>query len=162
LAKAATFCSASAASMIALSSMALAADRPLGCYTRTYDAAHLREHRGQQVRRLWVHLGASPYNSKETLFGMHVWIRGKLQIWRAGGHCEPETNGWRCRPDTDGASILLLTLKGGKLHLSNPGQLKIFDDVTGPDLNEMLLGKPGDALFQLQPGRASVCKVSRS
>ncbi len=151
-----------AAGTIAPASVALASDRPMGCYSRTYDAAHLHDKPGQHVRRLWLYVGVSPYNSAETIFGMHVWVRGKLQIWRAGGLCTPTPGGWNCRPDTDGASELVITSNGGALRLSNPGKLKVIDDVTGPDLNDMLLGGPGDSVFLLHPAPALVCKGSHS
>lgn len=152
----------SAASAIALTSTVIASERPLGCYVRTYDAAHLRDKRSQQVRSLWFHVGVSRYDFRQMEFGLNVWVRGKPQIWRAGGLCEPDANGWRCRPDTDGASELLITLKGASMHLSNPGRLKISDDATGPDLNDMLLGPPGDSLFVLQRTRDIVCKRART
>ena len=152
----------SAASAIVLTGTADASEGLLGCYARTYDAAHMRNNRSQQVRRLWLHVGVSRYDAGKMEFGLNVWVRGKPQIWRAGGLCEPDANSWRCRPDTDGASELLITLKGASMHLSNPGRLKISDDETGPDLNDMLLGPPGDSLFVLQRARDIVCKRARS
>ncbi|MDB5641092.1 MAG: hypothetical protein JWN07_409 [Hyphomicrobiales bacterium] len=133
-----------------------------GCFTRTYDTVHLQQHRTQQVRRLWLRIMPSRYDAKATEFGMNVWLRGKPQIWRAGGLCDATENGWSCRPDTDGASMLLITRQGGKLRLDNPGKLKISDDVTGPDLNDALIGGPGDSTFDLQPAAASACKDKRS
>lgn len=138
-----------------------AAAVPLGCFVRTYDAAHLRDHRGQQVRRLWIRLENSRYDADETDFGMNLWVRGMPQTWRAGGRCEPNGNGLRCRPDTDGASELLITMTGTSLRLINPGKLKIFDDATGPDLNEKLLDGPDHSAFLLAPVQDAVCKDTR-
>lgn len=151
----------SAAGLMGLAHIATASERPLGCYACTYDAAHLRDNRNQQVRRLSLHVGVSPHGSQKMEFGLQVWVRGKPQIWRAGGSCEANASGWRCRPDTDGASELLITVKGANIQLSNPGKLKIFDDETGPDLNDMLLGASGDSFFLLHPARDTVCKSTR-
>lgn len=136
-----------------------AAAPPLGCFERTYDAAHLRKHPGQQVTRLWLRIGAAD----DTIgFSMNVWIRGKRQVWRAGGTCTPSGDGWMCRPDTDGASPLAITRQGKTLRLDNPGTLKIEDDVTGPDLNDAILAGPGDASFVLRAASDRLCKDTRA
>jgi hypothetical protein len=128
---------------------------PLGCFVRTYDAAHLRNHPDQQVTRLWVRIG--PFGDR-IFFGMNIWLRGKRQIWRAGGPCVPSGDGWTCQPDSDGASPLIITRKGATLRLDNPGSLKIEDDVTGPDLNDAMLAGPGDASFALRSAADRFCK----
>ncbi len=147
-----------AAGMASCAGLAAAADMPLGCFGRTYDAAHLQSHQGQQVRRLWLRIEASRYDAGKIDFGMNVWVRNKPQDWRAGGRCEPGDAGLKCRPDTDGASELLVTLEGGNLRLANPGRLKIYDDVTGPDLNDMLIGGPEDSVFLLRAMPDTACK----
>jgi hypothetical protein len=134
---------------------------PLGCFARTYDAAHLRDHRGQQVRRLWLRLETSRYEAGKIEFGLTVWLRGQPQAWLAGGRCEPDPIELRCQPDTDGASGLLITRAGRNLRLSNPGKLKIFDDVTGPDLNDRLLSGPDHSTFLLSPAPDATCKDTR-
>lgn len=151
----------SVAWMASFVSLAAAAQTPLGCFSRTYDAAHLRSHRSQQVQRLWIRLETSRYDPGKIDFGMNLWVRSQQQIWRAGGRCEPSGKGLRCQPDTDGASELLITLEGRNLRLTNPGKLKIFDDVTGPDLNDRLIGGPGDSTFLLPAARDAVCKDAR-
>lgn len=138
-----------------------AAAVPLGCFARTYDAAHLRDHPGQQVRRLWLHLETSRYEAGKIEFGLRIWLRGKRQAWRAGGRCEPDPVELRCLPDTDGASGLLITQVGRNTRLSNPGRLKIVDDVTGPDLNERLLGGSDHSTFLLSPAPAAACRDTR-
>lgn len=147
----------SAAWMASSASWAVAAEIPLGCFSRTYDAAHLRSHRSQQVHRLWIRVEKSRHDPGKIDFAMNVWIRSEQRIWRAGGRCEPSGKGLRCQPDTDGASELLITLAGRNLRLTNPGKLKIFDDVTGPDLNDRLIGGPGDSTFLLPATRDAVC-----
>jgi hypothetical protein len=147
-----------ATSLLTLAGMAVAAERPSGCFARTYDAGHMRDHPSQQVRRLWISLEASRNDPGKAEFGLQLWLRGKRQVWRAGGPCEPSATGWSCQPDTDGASKLLITMADGRLHLANPGRLQVFDDRTGPDLNTAHLGHPGDAAFSLLPARAAICK----
>jgi hypothetical protein len=144
--------------MVSLAGVASSAERPSGCFARTYDAAHMRGHPKQQVRRLWIEIKDSPYDAGKTIFGMNLWLRGKPQIWRAGGVCEPDGQGWTCQPDTDGASKLLVAFRSGQLRLINPGMLKIEDDETGPDLNDVHLRGPGDFSFLLRQGPGSVCK----
>ena len=152
---------ASAVWLASFGSLAAAA-QTLGCFSRSYDAAHLRKHPGQQVQRLWIRVEASRYDPGKLDFGMNLWVRNQKQIWRAGGRCEPAGKGLRCQPDTDGASALLITLEGRNLLLTNPGKLKIYDDVTGPDLNDRLIGGPADSSFLLPAARDSVCKDTRS
>lgn len=152
-----------AATLLSLSSVMASAGAhaaskaPIGCFVRAYDSAHLRDHRSQQTRRLQIRVEPSPHDFGKTDFGMIVWIRGKSQAWRAGGRCEPDPKGWRCIPDTDGASPLFLTPVGRNLRLANPGSLKVSDDVTGPDLNDTSLGAPGDVSFLLMPAKSSAC-----
>lgn len=146
---------------VLLSGTPVAARSLLGCFARTYDAAHLHLHLDQQVQRLWLRVEKSRYDSGKIDFGMNLWIRGRQQIWRAGGRCEQSAEGLSCQPDTDGASGLLLSLEGRNLRLTNLGKLKIFDDETGPDLNEKLIDGPGDATFLLRPARGAVCNTSR-
>jgi hypothetical protein len=121
----------SAAWLASFTGLAAAAQIPLGCFSRTYDTAHLRNHRSQQVQRLWIRIEESRHERGKIDFGMNLWLRGHQQIWRAGGRCEPNGTGLKCQPDTDGASELLITLEGRNLRLTNAGKLKIFDDVTG-------------------------------
>lgn len=135
-----------------------AAQRPIGCFARTYDAGHMRGHSHQQVRRLWVRLEDSPYDSGKTIFSMNLWIRGHQQTWSAGGLCEPDGNGWICHPDTDGASKLLLSKRNRDLRLVNPGRLKIEDDRTGPGLNTVNLSGPGDFSYVLRSSGDAACK----
>lgn len=142
-------------------SSAVAAQMPLGCFSRTYDTAHLRSHRSQQVQRLWIRVETSRYDPSKIDFGMNLWVRGQQQIWRAGGRCEPSGRGMRCQPDTDGASEFLITLEGRNLRLTNSGKLKIFDDITGPELNDRLIGGPGDSTYLLPATPAAVCKDPR-
>ncbi len=141
-----------------LAGTATAAPKASGCFARTYDAAHMRDNRSQHVQRLWLRLDHAESEPGKASFGMQVWVRGKPQIWRAGGQCERAGESWICEPDTDGASRLLLQLREGKLHVANPGKLKIQDDRTGPDLNDMNVGGRADAAFVLRPARTSICK----
>lgn len=150
----------SAAWLTSFGSLAAAA-RTLGCFSRSYDVAHLRKHPSQQVQRLWIRVEASRYDPGKIDFGMNLWVRNHKQIWRAGGRCEPAGKALRCQPDTDGASELLIRLEGRNLHLTNPGKLKIVDDVTGPDLNERSIGGPGDSTFLLPATRGIACKDAR-
>ncbi|RDJ27007.1 hypothetical protein DWF00_08290 [Bosea caraganae] len=151
----------SAAWMASFGSLAVAAQMPLGCFSRTYDTAHLRIHHSQQVQRLWIRFEESRYDPGKIDFGMNLWVRSQKQIWRAGGRCKPSGRGLRCQPDTDGASELLVTLEGRNLRLTSPGKLKIFDDVTGPDLNERLIGGSADSTFLLQATPDAACKDAR-
>jgi hypothetical protein len=151
----------SAVWIASFASVAVAAQMPLGCFSRSYDTAHLRSHRSQQVQRLWIRVETSRYDPGEIDFGMNLWVRGQQQIWRAGGRCEPRGRGMRCQPDTDGASEFLITLEGRNLRLTNSGKLKIFDDITGPELNDRLIGGPGDSTYLLPATPAAVCKDPR-
>lgn len=142
---------------------ALAAPKvSFGCFTRTYDQSHLSKHPAQHVRRLWLLVKSHRDGNGEAEFGMNIWLRGKPQIWRAGGTCSPAVAGWRCSPDTDGASALVITRSGKLVRVANPGLLKIVDDVTGPDLNDALIGAPGDTSFQLKSVPTRLCKDTRS
>jgi hypothetical protein len=150
-----------AAFLASFAGMAVAAEMPLGCFSRTYDTAHMRTHRSQQVQRLWIRVEKSRYDPGKIDFGMNVWLRSQPQIWRAGGRCEPSGGALECQPDTDGASKLLITREGRNLRLTNPGKLKIVDDVTGPDLNDRLIGGAGDSAFLLRATPEAVCRDAR-
>jgi hypothetical protein len=69
-----------------------AADKPdaRGCFTRTYDRAHLARHPDQRVTKVTLHIHPSPYDPTKTLFGMHFRVRGKNEPLFAGGKCQEE------------------------------------------------------------------------
>lgn len=69
-----------------------------GCYERVYDAVHLRQHKGQIVRR--VQLSVKPSNfgagfppiSGELIF----WVIGHKQSFSSSGACEERSGALRC------------------------------------------------------------------
>ncbi|WP_293863071.1 hypothetical protein [uncultured Alsobacter sp.] len=132
---------------------------PVGCFGRSYDARHLRSHPQQQVSRMWLRLELADASKGEGRFALAVTLRGKRQSWSAGGTCRAAAEAWTCQPDTDGDPPLVMALAGPTLKLDNPRGLKVFDDVTGPDLNTARIGAPGDGVFQLRQAPGRECEV---
>ena len=93
-------------------------------------------------------------------FGVRAFVRGKPQMWLAGGSCAPDGPAWTCRPDTDGASTIRLEAVGAALKMDNPGRLKVFDDRTGPGLNTRMIGGEAERTFLLPPAKdaAGACR----
>lgn len=135
-----------------------AAAPPTGCFERVYSDAHMRANPQQVVRRLVISLGWSDY-SMQNEFGFRVWLRGKKQLWAAGGPCEAQAGTWVCQPDTDGAPKVFASGKGDALEFSKPGRLKVIDDATGPDLNDELIGGPANTTFRLTRTSAAKCEM---
>lgn len=143
---------------VGLEAPTMAATGPLGCYERIYGPTHLAAHPAQDVRRVAVVIGPSPYGAGFDL-GVLLRTRGWLGAWHAGGHCMANGSGWTCRPDTDGASDIVIEPKGKGIRVLNRGRLKVYDEKTGPDLNDRLIGGPSDMVFDLDPAPSPACRI---
>jgi hypothetical protein len=125
-----------------------------GCFERTYSAEHLRRNPAQTVRQLSVRLSAS---EGLVSFGVRARLVGRPQAWKGGGPCRSNEGTLTCQPDTDGDPAIRIEHGGASIRFVNPVRLKLVDDVTGPDLNEVVLTPPGDRLFVLRRTSPSVC-----
>lgn len=146
-----------AVAALTTTAVSAAAAPPSGCFERVYSDEHMRDHPKQMVRRMIVSIGWDDYY-KQNIFGVKAWLRSKKQVWRAGGSCDSQADPSICRPDTDGAPDVYALMNGDTLEFSIPRSLKIFDDVTGPGLNEDWIRGPEDATFLLARARAANCK----
>jgi hypothetical protein len=136
---------------------ALAQTKPDGCFIRTYSADHMKRNPSQQIRSLVVRIGQ--YYPPDVSFGAEARVRGKRQPWRAGGHCKAAGTGWTCQPDTDGDPVISIESQGVNMRFVIPIRLKLVDDRTGPDLNEVVVAGLGDRVFVLSPTSARACRV---
>ena len=131
---------------------------PSGCFERVYSERHMRDHPKQIVRRLIVSVGWNE-ESQQNMVGVKTWLRGKRQVWHAGGPCAVEADTWNCHPDTDGDPNVSAVMKGSSLEFSNPKRLKVFDDVTGPGLNDAQVEGPANAVFLLTRTDPAKCST---
>lgn len=134
-----------------------AAAPPEGCFERAYSERHMREHPGQTVRRIVLRLGPGEGGVQDG-FAVQAWLRGRTQVWRAGGPCARNRELWICQPDTDGAPPVSAALRDGRLAFSNPKRLKVVDDRTGPDLDEDRIAGPANAFFLLSRTARATCR----
>ena len=132
-----------------------------GCFERSYPAIYLNEHPGQSVRHLTLRLYLPNPQNPDVYFGIRVKLSGHRQVWNAGGPCHALGEVWRCQPDTDGASVLIVKADSTGARLENPGKLEVFYDKTGPGLNTRNLGGAAERVFLLRPVSLRTCSPKR-
>lgn len=89
-----------------------------GCYTRAYDAAHLKAHPRQRVTSIAIAyrpVMQSKQRSTAAKFEVAVGLRvkGDRELYARVGYCQPSSGGFTCSLESDGGHITL-TLDGSR------------------------------------------------
>lgn len=137
------------------------------CYARTYDAAHLERHPGQQVTSVLFSLEYfqhepdqyHPDGQRNYYFGMGVTLRDGAGLLGTGGECVPRDGSIWCGVECDGGAVLLKRADDGSIlvDLESTGRIRMA--VCGDEEDAMDL-EPGldDRQFRLDKAGAEVCQ----
>jgi hypothetical protein len=83
-----------------------AAPDALGCFTRTYDRAHLAQHPDQVVSAVKLRIyRPPPGNADKYWFLVQFALRGKEETLRTNGICNEKASGLRCLVECDGGGV---------------------------------------------------------
>jgi hypothetical protein len=148
------------------------------CYTRTYDAAHLRQHPKQKVREMSLlvkveHIKES--NLYRYNFTMRAGLKGQRKMLQTSGEC-----GWAyadkpsqertisCSVECDGGGVVIEQERGKDtllVHLAYQGEAgRIRMAACGEDAEENsvdLVSGADDKTFRLSKAPTSACRGRR-
>jgi len=126
----------------------------LGCFTRTYDRAHLAQHPDQVVTavKLRIHR-PPPGNADKYWFLAQFRLRGKDETLRTNGICNEKASGLRCLVECDGGGVdVVPRARDATMYL---------DRISGPacdeDSAQELTGGKDDRVFRLDRVNDAAC-----
>ena len=138
--------------LLILAVPATAGPDALGCFTRTYDRAHLAQH-NQVVTAVMLRIyRPPPGNADKYWFLAQFRLRGKDGSLRTNGICSEKASGLRCLVECDGGGVDVVP--GGRdatMHL---------DRISGPaceDSAQELTGSKDDRVFRLDRVNDAAC-----
>jgi hypothetical protein len=147
------------AALSVLGASAVAEPNALGCFTRTYDRAHLARHPDQLVTAVKLRIYRRPPDKPDladVLFDVQFKVRGKNKPLINTGLCVPEAGGLRCSIECDGGGVNVIPrardamMYLDRIRLTDTCDAD-FDD--GPDLT----GGKDDRVFRLDRVNDAAC-----
>src|SRR5258708_24182932 len=91
--------------LLTLALPATAGPDALGCFTRTYDRAHLAQHPDQVVTAVKLRIyRPPPGNADKYWFLAQFALRGKDETLRTNGICNEKASGLRCLLESGGGA----------------------------------------------------------
>jgi hypothetical protein len=107
------------------------------CYLRTYDAAHLRQHPRQKIRRIELSfkIGNSTTGKPSTssAFGVTLGLmaKDKSERFSSPAYCSAQSSSFLCQVESDGGTFRLRPAAGGALTLQVVGDGLRMEGLTG-------------------------------
>jgi hypothetical protein len=137
--------------LLILAVPATAGPDALGCFTRTYDRAHLAQHPDQVVTAVMLRIyRPPPGNADKYWFLAQFRLRGKDGTLRTNGICSEKASGLRCLVECDGGGVVVPRARDATMHL---------DRISGPaceDSGQELTDKD-DRVFRLDRVNDTTC-----
>ena len=140
------------------------------CYSRAYDAAHMKAHPQQRITAMKFLLSVAAYDPKAAgaakpedlyyyTFAMSVARRGDKRLLRTSGDCNGSDN-ILCAVDCDGGSVALDSASPANsliVRLNNESGITMFHDC---DEGKGVVVKAGvdDKVFRLDKVAADACR----
>jgi hypothetical protein len=140
--------------LLTLAVPAAAGPDALGCFTRTYDRAHLAQHPDQVVTAVKLRIyRPPPGNADKYWFLAQFALRGKDETLRTNGICNEKASGLRCLVECDGGGVdVVPRARDATMHL---------DRISGPacdeDSGRELTGGKDDRVFRLDRVNDAAC-----
>jgi hypothetical protein len=148
-------------SVLPIISIGMAKDLPLGCFTNSYDKAHMAKHKGQTVTSIKMSILDSRKleNSNATLVAeFDVTLRGQGTVkWGEAAFCRGKSGAWTCQIDCDGGGFVLAEDANGITLLNSDGFRVAKDGGCGEE-NNSVDAKPGNRMFRLSKAKLAACK----
>ena len=146
---------------VTLSVPALAANNVAGCFSRTYDRAHLAKHPDQIVTAVKLHLKTNNHRSYDCDFSLQFKVRGKYETLRTAGFCNRDARGaakgLKCIVECDGGGVYVVHRATDLMMYLN--RIRVVtscgDDVI--EGGEELSGGKDDREFRLDRVNDSMC-----
>jgi hypothetical protein len=125
-----------------------------GCFTRTYDRAHLAQHPDQLVSAVKLRIyRPPPGNPDKYWFLAQFRLRGKDEILRTSGICNEKASGLRCLVECDGGGVdVVPRARDAMMHLD-----RISGPACGEDSAQELTGGKDDRVFRLDRVNDAAC-----
>jgi hypothetical protein len=146
---------------LAVLSASIAAAEPdaLGCFTRTYDRAHLARHPDQLITAVKLHIyKAPPRYPGQVWFNAQSRLRGKNKPLRTSGACNEKASGLRCFVECDGGGVdVVPRARDAMMHLDRIRVATCDEDLI--DGGEELTGGKDDRVFRLDRVDAAACRA---
>ncbi len=134
---------------------------PLGCYTNTYDKAHLDKHKGQTITSITMKMidVRKMENAGAVMWAeFEVTLRGKGKAkWGETGLCNGKPGAWKCQIECDGGNFGLAEDANGLTVINTDGFRISRDGGCGED-TDAIEAKPGNRRFRLSKAKLSACK----
>ncbi len=154
--------------------------RSRACFTRVYDAAHLKAHPNQHVVEIRISAHYDPVERKRTDidaprskwgYAIQSLLRdGKLKTFRDEGSCSFNSPGkgfhggsgftLLCNPACDSGDLFDMEPDGKSAKLSNKDDL-VHPEYTEPGAPDKLAAKADDSVFRLYRAKDSLCDFDK-
>jgi hypothetical protein len=133
----------------------------LGCFTRTYDRAHLSRHPDQLVTSVRFRIKRPPPDVLvKYWFDLEVRVRGRDKALRTSGICDEKAPGLHCFVECDGGSVEVsprgshvMMYLNDRIRVAECGK-ELMDDGSGEELR----GAKDDRVFRLDRVNDAACR----
>ncbi|MBI3505905.1 MAG: hypothetical protein HY059_13775 [Proteobacteria bacterium] len=130
------------------------------CYTRNYNADHMRNYPRQKVTEIKAKLYRDADSQMNTL---HIQVRFKRKTGTYSNvfYCSDRNGKIDCGIDCDGGQVELTRLEGDKLTITNTRGFVVLGDCGDPDAREIVSvdnRRGGDDVFWLWRRLPSQCR----
>lgn len=132
-----------------------------GCFTRSYDAAHLSTHKGQDVTFMALQVGFKPDGEEsENLFQLR--LRGSYTLLLNGFVCVEQGDKTHCKIIDSGhdnglGGSFILTMKGDAVLLSPDGDLNLVEEAEFSPRLFPVANNPEHKTFKLNRTGNDIC-----
>jgi hypothetical protein len=132
----------------------------LGCFTRTYDRAHLARHPDQVVTAVKLHIyRPPPSNLNKYWFLAQFKLRGRDETLRTSGICNERASGLHCFVECDGGGVdVVPRVRDAMMYLNRIRVAACGEDlIDGGKTAQELTGGKDDRVFRLDRVDAAAC-----
>jgi hypothetical protein len=145
--------------LLILAPPAIAGPEALGCFTRSYDRAHLALHPDQLVTAAKLRVyRPPPGNGSAYWFLLQFRLRGSDETLRTSGICNETAKGLHCFVECDGGSVdVVPRARGAMMYLDRISVAKCGQEYVNGDGQELTGGKD-DREFRLVRVDSAPCE----
>ncbi len=143
------------------------ADGGTPCYTRVYDAQHLRRNPHQKVRQITLAFdhakasGDNPADARQFEVALGLTIKGMTELFTSPAYCSAERSGFVCRVEGDGGTFRITPGSSDGLTIEVVGDGLRFEGESGAievggkesDDNRFILSRVGPERCSIRTGR---------
>jgi hypothetical protein len=105
------------------------------CYTREYDAQHLRQHSRQKIKRITLAFDPAKVGTSATEdqfeVTLGIMVKGMTEFFTSPAYCSVERSGFLCRVEGDGGEFRMKPASGDGLILQVNGDGLRMEGKTG-------------------------------